>query len=202
MSDTPIDKRSFFDELSSRWDSIKPPEACAPGVERGLALVEPLSGRTVVDVGCGTGLLEGHLLPRIGDGRVIAVDFAPAMISRAKARHPSSRIQWLCRDVLETGIAEDTADVVLCFNALPHFPDRPATLSAMARWLKPGGWLLIWHDIGRERLAEIHAESAPVVQHDRLPPVDQLAGLTTEAGLVVERSQEDEGSYTLLARQP
>jgi demethylmenaquinone methyltransferase/2-methoxy-6-polyprenyl-1,4-benzoquinol methylase len=196
-----MDRRGFFDELSSRWDEIKPPEACAPGVERGLALVEPLSGRTVVDVGCGTGLLEGHLLPRIGDGRVIAVDFAPAMIARARERYPSSRIDWLCREVLETGIADGAADVVLCFNALPHFPDRPATLSEMVRWLGPGGRLLIWHDIGREQLAEIHAGSAPAIQADRLPPVDRLAALAGAAGLVVDRAQEDQVSYTLLAHR-
>ncbi len=202
MSDTAIDKRGFFDELSSRWDTIKPPEACAPGVLRGLALVGPLSGRTVVDVGCGTGLLEGHLLPRVGDGRVIAVDFAPAMIARARERHPSPRIEWVCRDVLETGIRDGAADGVLCFNALPHFPDRPATLSEMLRWLRPGGFVLIWHDIGRERLAEIHAGSASAIQADRLPPVDELAALARAAGLVVDRSQEDEGAYTLLAHRP
>jgi ubiquinone/menaquinone biosynthesis C-methylase UbiE len=202
VSDTVIDKRGFFDELSLRWDTIKPPEACAPGVARGLALVGPLLGRTVVDVGCGTGLLEGHLLPGVGDGRVIAVDFAPAMIARARERHPSPRIEWVCRDVLATGIEDGAADLVLCFNAFPHFPDRPATLSEMARWLSPGGPVLIWHDISRERLAEIHGGSAPAIQADRLPPVDELADLARGAGLVVDRSEEDEAAYTLLAHRP
>jgi len=202
VSDAVIDKRGFFDELSSRWETIKPPEACAPGVSRGLALLGPLGGRTVVDVGCGTGLLEGYLLPVVGDGRVIAIDFAPAMIARARERHPSPHIEWVCRDVLESGIEDAAVDVVLCFNAFPHFPDRPATLSEMARWLRPGGPVLIWHDISRERLAEIHAGSAPAIQADRLPPVGELAALAREAGLVVDRSEEDEEAYTLLAHRP
>ena len=106
MSVTPAEKRRFFDELAPRWDALKPAEACAPGVERGLALVGPLEGRTVVDLGCGTGLLEGHLVPRVGDGRIVAVDFSAEMLALARARHPSERITWLCRDVLDTGMAD------------------------------------------------------------------------------------------------
>jgi demethylmenaquinone methyltransferase/2-methoxy-6-polyprenyl-1,4-benzoquinol methylase len=202
VSASSIEKRRYFDNLAPRWDEIKPAAACAPGVERGLALVEPLAGRTVVDVGCGLGLLEAHLLPRVGQGRVIAVDFAPEMIARARARHPSPRIEWLCRDVFETGIADTVADVVLCFNAFPHFPDRPATLAEWARWLKPAGSVLIWHDTGREQLAGIHAGADPAIRCDRLPPVVELASLARAARLSVERAEEDDHSYTLLAHRP
>jgi ubiquinone/menaquinone biosynthesis C-methylase UbiE len=201
VSVTPADKRRFFDELAPRWDSLKPPEGCAPGVERGLALVAPLEGRTVVDLGCGTGLLEGHLLPRVGDGRIVAVDFSAEMLALARARHGSDRVTWLCRDVLDTGMDDASADVVLCFNAFPHFADRPATALEIARWLRPCAPVLVWHDIGRKRLAAIHGDGPPPIRQDLLPPVAEMADVFEAAGLAVQRADEDEGSYTLLARR-
>jgi ubiquinone/menaquinone biosynthesis C-methylase UbiE len=196
------EKRRFFDDLAPRWDDLKPREACTPGVERGLALVGPLEGRTVVDLGCGTGLLEGHLLPRVGRGRIVAVDFSPEMLGRARARHASDRIAWICRDVLGTAIADTSVDAVLCFNAFPHFPDPTATAREAARWLRPGGPLLVWHDIGREQLAAIHGGGPPPIREDLLLPVGRLAEIVAAAGLVVERAEEDGNSYTLLARRP
>ncbi len=201
MSVSPDEKRRFFDELAPRWDGMKPAEACAPGVERGLVLLSPLDDRTVVDLGCGTGLLEGHLLPRIGSGRVVAVDFSPAMLALARARHGDDRVEWLCRDVLDTGLADASVDAVLCFNAFPHFPDPAAVAREAERWLRPRGPVLVWHDIGRERLAAIHGDGPPPIRQDLLPPVNRLAALFADAGLVVERAEEDESSFTLLARR-
>lgn len=202
MSVTPAEKRRFFDDLAPRWDDLRPADACAPGVERGLALVGPLEGRTVVDLGCGTGLLEGHLLPRVGGGHIVAVDFAAEMLALARARHGSDRITWICRDVLDTGIFDRSAHAVLCFNAFPHFPDPAATAREAARWLRPGGPLLVWHDIGRGQLAAIHGGGPPPIREDLMLPVGRLAEIAAAAGLVVERAEEDASSYTLLARRP
>ncbi len=202
MSDAAGGKRRFFDDLAPRWDDLKPADGCVPGVERGLALVGALDGLTVVDLGCGTGLLEGCLLPRIGAGRIVAVDFSSGMLALARARHPSARITWVCRDVLETGLTDASADVVLCFNAFPHFPRAEATAREAARWLRPAGRVLVWHDIGRERLAAIHGGGPPPIQTDLLPPVERMADVFVAAGLVIETAEEDDDSYTLLARRP
>jgi SAM-dependent methyltransferase len=202
MSVTPTEKRRFFDDLAPRWDGLKPPDGCGPGVERGLSLVEPLDGRTVVDLGCGTGLLEGHLLPRVGNGRIVAVDFSAEMLALARSRHASDRITWLCRDVLDTALPDASADAVLCFNAFPHFPDPAATARETARWLRPRRPVLVWHDVGREQLAAIHGGGPLPIHEDLLLPVARMAELFTAAGLVIERAEEDEGSYTLLARRP
>lgn len=193
-------KRRAFDALAPRWDAMKPDEAVAAGVERGLALLGDLSGASVVDLGCGTGRLEEVLLPRLGAGRVVAVDFSPAMIEQAARRVPDPRVAWLCRDVLDTGIEAASADVVLSFDAFPHFHSRAALLGEMARWLKPGGALLVWHDVGREQLERVHRRAGPAMERDLLLPVSALAELAAAAGFRVERAEEDERTYTLLAR--
>ena len=195
-------KRRAFDALAARWDEEKDAERIAAAVTRALSLVGDLSGLDVVDVGCGPGRLEPFLLPRLGEGRVIAVDYAPVMIARGAARCRDARVTWLCRDVLETGIGDSTADLVLCFNAFPHFPDGGRVLREARRWLRPRGAFLLWHDLGREKLAEVHRRAGEAVEHDLLPPVAELAAAAVAAGLSVERAEEDDASYTLLVRRP
>lgn len=194
-------KRQAFDALAPRWDSLKPDEAVASGARRGLALLGELSGLDVVDLGCGTGRLEEILLPQLGEGTVVAVDFSPAMIEQALRRCGDPRVTWLCRDVLETGIPSGSADVVLCFDAFPHFPDGAAVLAEAARWLRPGGAFLLWHDVGREQLARVHRRAGPAVENDLLPPVADLAATAVAVELEVAIAEEDEVSYTFLARR-
>ena len=194
-------KRQAFDALAPRWDSLKPDEAVAAGARRGLSLLGELSGRDVVDLGCGTGRLEEVVLPQLGEGTVVAVDFSPGMIEQASRRCGDPRVTWLCRDVLETGLSSGSADVVLCFDAFPHFPDSAAVLREAARWLRPGGAFLLWHDVGREQLALVHRRAGPAVENDLLPPVADLVALAAAAGLEVAIAEEDEVSYTFLARR-
>ena len=195
-------KRQAFDALAPRWDSLKPDEAVAAGARRGLTLLGELSGRHVVDLGCGTGRLEEVLLPQLGHGTVVAVDFSPGMIEQASRRCGDPRVTWLCRDVLETGISSGSADVVLCFDSFPHFPDGAAVLAEAVRWLRPGGTFLLWHDVGREQLAQVHRRAGPAVENDLLPPVADLASLSAAVGLEVGIAEEDDVSYTFLARRP
>ena len=77
-------KRRAFDALAPRWDSLKPDEAVAAGARRGLSLLGELSGRDVVDLGCGTGDLllsrenASRPFPQAGDpeeeGRLARAD--------------------------------------------------------------------------------------------------------------------------------
>ena len=121
----------------------------------------------------------------------------------ARAKHGSDRVEWLCRDVLDTGLASTrTVDVVLCYNTWPHFDDRRCG-RARARPLAPAAR-------ARARLARHRARASRddprrrprPHRRDRLPPVAELAALFSAAGLAVERADEDDGSYTLLARRP
>lgn len=195
-------KRTAFDALAPRWDTMKPDDAFAAGVDRGLALLGALSGLDVVDLGCGTGRLAMRLLHGIGEGRVVGVDFSAGMIELASSRCADHRVRWLCRDVVETGFGSESADAVLCFNSFPHFPDGGAALREIVRWLRPGGRFLLWHDVGRHQLADVHRRAGPPVDADVLPPIESLRALAEAAGMAVDLAEEDERSYTFLARRP
>jgi SAM-dependent methyltransferase len=121
----------------------------APGVENPLWTeldAIPDAGRkTVVDLGCGTGPLLLHLAARFG--RVIALDFAPGMIDRARGRlgpEAADRITFLTRPMHELDDLAGQVDVAVAVNSLvmPDICLIDRTLRAIRASLRPGGLFL------------------------------------------------------------
>lgn len=106
-----------------------------------VGLAADLNARTIVDLGCGTGLLTRELAV---DGRqVIGVDPAEAMLDAAR-RHPGAeRVEWVVGAA--TAIGNRDADLlVMTGNVAQVFledEDWAATLRAIHGALRPGGYL-------------------------------------------------------------
>jgi len=121
----------------------------APGVKNPLwdaldAITDP-ARQTVIDLGCGTGPLLPCLLERFG--RVIALDFAPAMLARARDRlgpEQSCRVTWLHRAMHELDDLAGQIDVAITINSLvmPDVRQIEQTLRSIHASLRPRGVLL------------------------------------------------------------
>lgn len=103
------------------------------------ALADEIDARSIVDLGCGTGLLTRSLAR---PGRtVIGVDPSRTMLDYARAQPRSELVTWLHGDasaLAPTG----TVDLALCTgNAIMHVsPEKlPSTLTTVAAALRPGG---------------------------------------------------------------
>jgi SAM-dependent methyltransferase len=138
-------------------------------------------GQDLLELGCGTGRLTQWLADCVRPGQVIAADFSPAMLAQAQARRAAADY-WLL-DICAPPRGADLFEVVFCFNAFPHFRDKPQALKSIFQLLKPGGRLIILHLAGSAHLNHFHAQLADPVCHDHLPPADAWPGLTREAGL-------------------
>lgn len=106
-----------------------------------VRLAADLGARTILDLGCGTGLLTRELA--IDGRRVIGVDPAPMMLAVARRRPGSERVQWVEGDATVLGTPE--ADLVLMTgNVAQVFLDDAewaATLRTIHAALRPGGYL-------------------------------------------------------------
>jgi SAM-dependent methyltransferase len=119
-----------------------------PGVENPLwAALEEVADpgrKTVADLGCGTGPLLPRLLGRFA--RVIALDFAPQMIARARARlgAAAAGVTFLTRPMGDLDDLAGQLDVAVAVNSLvmPDVRDIDRTLRALRASLRPGGLLL------------------------------------------------------------
>ncbi len=182
LDPTPDPRIAFFDELAPRWD--RDGQSPCETVERVSGLADHLAiklGHDVLEVGCGTGQLTGWLAEQAGPGKVVAVDFSPAMVARAQAKGISAefRVADACRDDLGT----DCFDVVLCFHSFPHFRDQKAALRNLARAMKPGGRLMVMHLAGSAAINAFHAGVEGAVSVDHLPVGDEWPPLLAAAGL-------------------
>jgi ArsR family transcriptional regulator len=98
----------------------------------------------VVDVGCGEGYLaiEAAQWAR----RVIAIDRAPDVLTRARAlaaRRKVTNIAWKRGELERVPLKDESADVVLLSQALHHAADPPRALAEAFRVLRRGGRLLV-----------------------------------------------------------
>jgi SAM-dependent methyltransferase len=96
---------------------------------------------TLVDLGCGTGLLAAATAPEAK--RVVGVDPSPAMLEAARRR--SSAVEWVEAGFLTYEHAGDPPQLVHSRNALHHLPDfwKGVALARLHDLLAPDGVLLL-----------------------------------------------------------
>lgn len=192
-------RRAYFDQQAPAWDRSGPDPAAT--LRRMDALAERLAlrpGEDLLEVGCGTGQLTGWLVGRVRPGRVTAVDFAPAMLERARARGVDAAFRLL--DICREPPGEAAFDVAFCFHAFPHFRDPAAALRHLRRALRPTGRLLIVHLAGSAALNAFHAQLGGPVGRDRLPPAPEWPALLAPAGLRLDHVVDRDDLFLLTAR--
>jgi len=99
-------------------------------------VLEPIpEGGTVLDLGCGAGLVTADLTTR---ARVVGVDISAGQLELARRNAPAAR--FVRADMVDLAFAPASFDAVVAFWTLIHVP-REVHASLLARihgWLKPG----------------------------------------------------------------
>jgi SAM-dependent methyltransferase len=105
-----------------------------------LSLVPDLRGATVLDLACGQGIVT-RALAEVGARAVVGVDSSDAMLERARAHGEPSGVTYVLDDAQVLGTQPARSfDGVTCQLALMDIPHLGATLAAVHRVLRPGGW--------------------------------------------------------------
>ena len=143
----------FFDALSEKWESELEP--CGAKHAATAFLAQACEGATVLDIGCGTGIMAQAYLDA-GASRILGIDIAPQMIAIAQRKFEGNdRVEFLAADIygLETDMRFDS---VVVYNAYPHFINKEALARKVAELLVPGGRFLVAHGMSRHAINEHH----------------------------------------------
>jgi 2-polyprenyl-6-hydroxyphenyl methylase / 3-demethylubiquinone-9 3-methyltransferase len=110
---------------------------------RDLTAAASLAGLSVLDIGCGGGLVS-EPLARLG-AEVTGIDPAPETIEAAKAHARGARVDVIYKVATAEEVADSGArfDAVLLLEVVEHVPDVPAFLARVAPLLKPGGIMIL-----------------------------------------------------------
>lgn len=135
-----------FSALASRWwdptSEFKPLHQLNPLRLQWIDAHASLTGKRVLDVGCGGGILAESMA--LKGAEVLGIDLAEKslQVARLHALETGASIRYQAIAV-ETLAAEQASqfDVVTCMEMLEHVPDPASIIQACAQLVKPGGWV-------------------------------------------------------------
>lgn len=152
----------FFDRCAPTWDAemIKSDEIIGKILDH--AEVQP--GQDILDVACGTGVMFPYYLER-GVGSVTGVDISPEMARIAEEKYAEEpKVRVLCGDIEEIDLGQKY-DVIVVYNAFPHFPNPQRLIAILSSLLKEGGRMTIAHGASREAIDGHHGGAASKVSN-------------------------------------
>ncbi|MFW5834885.1 MAG: bifunctional 2-polyprenyl-6-hydroxyphenol methylase/3-demethylubiquinol 3-O-methyltransferase UbiG, partial [Pseudomonadota bacterium] len=160
MSSSSIDPQELakFDATSSGWWDTDGPMAALhklnparlaflrDAVERHAGPLPqdlPLRGRTVLDVGCGGGVLA-EPLARLG-GEVTGIDLVERslQVARQHARNEQLEIDYRLLSAEDLAAAGERFDLVVASEVLEHVDNQETFVATLARLTQPDGLLVV-----------------------------------------------------------
>ncbi|WP_372598149.1 bifunctional 2-polyprenyl-6-hydroxyphenol methylase/3-demethylubiquinol 3-O-methyltransferase UbiG [Amphritea sp.] len=135
-----------FEELASRWwdreSEFKPLHDINPLRVDFIDRIASLNGKTVLDVGCGGGILSEAMAHR--GAEVTGIDMGEAPLKVARLHGLESGVNVSYRQVTVEQLATEQPeqfDIVTCMEMMEHVPDPSSIVDACSQLVKPGGYV-------------------------------------------------------------
>jgi 2-polyprenyl-6-hydroxyphenyl methylase/3-demethylubiquinone-9 3-methyltransferase len=193
-----------FSDLAHRWwdpeSEFRPLHQINPLRLDWIQSLAPLSGKVVLDVGCGGGILSDSMARK--GAQVTGIDLSAKALRVAQLHAlEASTPNVSYREISAEAMALErpaSFDVVTCMEMLEHVPDPASVVKACAELVKPGGWVF-FSTINRNPKAFLFAivgaeyvlRMLPRGTHEyaKLIRPSELAGHCRGAGLNLEQTR-------------
>ncbi|NLT05109.1 MAG: class I SAM-dependent methyltransferase [Solirubrobacterales bacterium] len=89
--------------------------------------------RSVLDVGCGEGVLTHEWAQRLGDRRIVGIDLDDDALRAEWDKRRRDNLEYRCVEATALPFADGEFDLATAIEVLEHVPDPEATVAEMAR---------------------------------------------------------------------
>ncbi|MFJ7336537.1 class I SAM-dependent methyltransferase [Streptomyces sp. NPDC101116] len=195
MSDEQTRVQEFFTARAADWDSRFPDDG--PAYAAAVAELGLRAGDRVLDAGCGTGRALPSLRAAVGtSGVVLGADLTPAMLREAVRAGRDRDGQLLLTDVAALPLRARSLDAVFGAGLISHLGSPADDLRELARVVRPGGVLALFHPIGRAALAARHGRA---LTPDDLRAEPNLRPLLSGSGWRLTSYVDEDSRFLALA---
>ncbi|WP_329377557.1 class I SAM-dependent methyltransferase [Streptomyces sp. NBC_01716] len=187
--------QEFFGVRAADWDARFPDDG--PAYAAAAAGMGLRPGDSVLDAGCGTGRALRALRDVVGPrGTVLGADLTPEMLAAAVRSGRDAVGALLLADAARLPLRTHSLDAVFAAGLIAHLPEPATNLRELARVVRPGGRLALFHPIGRAALA---ARQGRQITPDDLRAEGTLRPLLAGAGWRLVSYVDEDARFLALA---
>ncbi|WP_066952728.1 class I SAM-dependent methyltransferase [Streptomyces lushanensis] len=187
--------REFFGARAAGWDTRFAGDG--PAYAAAVADLGLRPGGAVLDAGCGTGRALAPLRAAVGPyGTVLGLDLTPEMLAEAVRAGRGRSGRLLLADVARLPLRPRSLDAVFGAGLISHLPRPVENLRELARVVRTGGRLALFHPLGRAALA---ARQGRRITDDDLRAENRLRPLLADSGWRLESYTDEDSRFLALA---
>ncbi|MFD3658466.1 class I SAM-dependent methyltransferase [Streptomyces sp. NPDC058620] len=195
MADDRTHVQDFFTVRASDWDSRFPDDG--PAYTAAVDALGLSRGDVVLDAGCGTGRALPALREAVGpEGTVLGADLTPAMLGAAVRAGRDRSGALLLTDVARLPLRSGALDAVFAAGLISHLAHPGPNLRELARVVRPGGQLALFHPVGRAALAARHGRA---ITDDDLRAEPMLRPLLAGSGWRMDTYVDEDDRFLVRA---
>ena len=135
----------YFDKQALAWDDNPVRRELTSAIAAFICQTIPLNKQfSMLDYGCGTGLLSFLLSYKVGS--ICAADVSDGMLAQVRKKITAGNVENIEAanfDITKTTPLNRTFDLIVSAMAMHHIEDATGAITKLAQLLKPGGWLAI-----------------------------------------------------------
>jgi 2-polyprenyl-3-methyl-5-hydroxy-6-metoxy-1,4-benzoquinol methylase len=139
LAQDPVPTGNTYDKYGSQNPVVK---KLMGGFEATLdELWERARPGSILDVGCGEGVLTEQWADRLGGGRIVGIDLEDPKLKAEWELRRRPNLDYLVEDATHLSCADGEFDMATAIEVLEHVPDPERTVAEMARVAER--WLLV-----------------------------------------------------------
>ena len=146
--------KDFFNNIAQTYEHQD-----NDNISKLLSIIDFKDVHDVLDLGCGQGILSAKLASLLPDANIVGLDLSEKMIEIAKSNISNPHITFQVDDYYSYN-PDKKFDLIICFDAYPHFIDKEGFVKKSVDLLFNNGRLIIMHDASKDMINSHHDRHA------------------------------------------